>query len=1181
MNLNRRIINTWSQRGSIVGSLLAFSIMGVSTVGLLHYMTGFKSTVVEQVEQRDNEILISRHVISRLKSLLVEKIIKANGSQATQNTYGICSLLEPPVDDVGAEAIYLNFKYVKSKSENWDKPRWSAIFAEPDWKLADASQCQRIDSKFRESIFSRCLEYTAEMQDAWRTFAIAQIHPELFPAGKAISLVDKALDPKLVMFILSAKVASFYLKTDSKKPSNSKPKDPQDVAYLHQTADMLWANSVGECHVQAQNGEWTSVQFSGVGMGSNFEKRVINDSRFSNSKHCNALEITDINPDTVQVGQLSNIAVSSIVPLNAKLSCTTNTFRCKPLEKTKKVPNFKAQDIDPLQFTFIVRNKHSKPLRLTSMNITFKKKNGPEIDGTDNRRLDDVSMPLYDNIDALYPIMLANTDPDEKNTYTITGDKEFTVNADVVSHCRSICTNNESYYPVIDADTAGDTDGSCFKRDFSDDPNSQVQCTVCYMKACHRTGLGTFGPLYEDKFPAAKLSTLSKKQTEQIIQGLPAEALDSQLPECYIQQAKDRGALLTKAQLDKLTGTGKCVAVQVSERQDFQNLHAKEYKLADCEKEKPVLCFVNGHYVPAVKINAKNMDQPFQIVKAKFKEAEEACFNMGREVGSTYSLARMLFEAYNISSTNEFNVNSIKVALNQVSQLKPIRADWGVDPASLTNQLNKASGTQSSKPLQNTDIFNFINNASRGMFLAPVDREYHFIPNGLIKQIIDKLVRDYTEMWTAIELDKGGVPVASIPWAGVAKNQAWALFFHKDRTSGSRPVLLKDKDGEKALGESSKHFALYYNIRWKGVAPIPAATEARFVCFDPNEKKYFVTEKTGELPEGTKICDEQGAYFIPPVSSEDWAKMMLQLNPNDKQYPFPNPIEDATDLDILSISLSNQNNSKLFLEQPIQDTAKAETKAWVALEKVPDAQTADSIQGPRASALNFYAKIWPDNRTILDKSIFKKDMDQLTKSGITLDAVPRDTCEDSKDKLLSLCELGAVPYEIVPHGSSCSNDSKPANLTSFKPNSHRYLAKLYQLLDKERDKFNSISCHGSSQSTCEAQAVCQWSTSGTTSVCKKLNNFKRVNVVVKGPLSPGCMERCRGHGKYYVDRTVKDPHTGLSKIVTEDYTYKASKKVKCPGPNPGTIMGKNLPDCTCNKGDRCTCHYEVEEAPLE
>ena len=1085
--------------------------MGLSTVGLLHYTTGFRTNVVEQVQQRDNEVLISRQAVSRLKSLLVEKTTKEDGSIAPQNTYGICSLLERPGIVVGTEAIFLNFKYVNTKGVNWNKSRWQAIFTAPDWEFADIASCQRIDNSFTESIFTRCLEYKGDSSGAWQTFVIAKIRPEYFPGGKAIDIVDKVIDPKRVMFILTAKTGSFYVGTPSaensqegSQESQESEKVQQDIVYFHQTSDMLWANSVGECHIRTTAGEWTTVHFSGSGTGSNSHNRVINDSEFHDTHNCKALDILDINRDVVQMGQLNNSDLSSIASLNARMSCTTKTFRCK--KPGGGDPDFIDEDIDPLQFTFAVRNQHPYPITLTAINITLKKKNSGEVDGTVNRRLDGVSMNLYNDTDSAKPIMVANID-DENNIYEINGEKEFAVKANMDSYCRSICQNSDFVYPVIDVDTDYDIDGSCFRKDFSNDESNRVQCTVCYMKSCQRSGLGTFGPLRKNTFPSVQLKELTTQQQQQVLQGLPDEALDSQLPECHITQSSKGSDLPTKALEKASNGSGGgCLAVSVSNVNDFKHFHApnRQYHQVNCNEKQPVLCFINGYYVPAIEIHSGS-NQPINIVETTFADAQQACFKMGRELGSMSSLITMLQSAYKEEDgSNEAELNK------QAAQIQ--------------KQLVSASDKEK---------FDFINNATRGIFLAPVNRPYSFIPNGRIQQVMNKVVSKGKKIWIAIELDGGGSSVASVPWAGVAKDHPWAVFFNKDRASGSRPVLFKETN---LLQNSSSHFVLNYNLRWKGATPQSSTTDARFVCLNPTNQKYVVTSDTGTLEEGASVCAREGNLFIPPFSGDDWAQAMLSLNPNDENYPFPDPV------------LSNATQTAFVFSDSVDNPA-----AWLALEST-SSQQADSLTGPKAFELNFYVSRWSIGTDVLSNSILKT-RSTFTKTGITLDGVPRGTCDDAGDTLLSLCVSrqagGLSPVAIVPESSSCpsgslkASDAKVAN-KFFKPQSYRYMAKLYQLMNEKRKMYSS-------------------------------KKPKEVIIVINAKKSKGCTKQCKETKSHYVSYIVPG-----SKPPETQYRWDkiSSNSVKCPKSPPDNDRDSFKDSSTRSCGSSCRIVTTREYPPL-
>ncbi len=1024
-----------SQKGSMLGPLVAVSVMGISTAGLLYYTVGFEKSVKGNIESRENEVLTTQIALNNIKSLMIAKNINQDGNTVSRNTYGICSLLKKPQIVLGTEQLYFDFRHIRTKADSWGKKRWQVFFPTTEWTvLNNSSPCKRIDPKFSASSFNRCIEYKKANQDAsTRTFVIAEIHPLKFPTGKAINLSTPAIDPKTVMFSLTARVGTYH-HLNKKKVSGS---NSQEITYFHRATDLISASSVGECHVQTQSGEWTTAQFSGTGAGTNLNRLVINDSLYLNQKQCDQIQIAEISRNIVQSGVADTNSLRSINTLNARLSCTTNRFRCKT--SSGGAPSFTNDQIDPFRFTFSVIKKRTKPISVKNINITFKKKNSAtEWDGTNNRRLDRVSsIGLYGSTNSA-PLLYANTNTDQKYALN-TG--SFTTNIDssaMDGYCRSICQHNVKVYPVIDIDTPEDKTGTCFKKDFSQssDESYRVQCSACYMKACHRIGLGTFGPLHQNSFPVAQLSKIPFKQ--QIIQGLPNEPLDAQIPECYIQntsysttssnrfpkkvEEKTTGKPLNALKPNEQTKT--CLAVKVSKKDDFKNLYnlnnKGSYSRIKCEKKRPVLCFMGGHYLPAMSIN--NSGSP-QLKTTPFNLAQQACYEMGREIGNLRNLGSLFYRAYQPIYNGNI-INAIETTMKQL-------------PTS-------GKGSSNFSLNKNQKIrYNFINNALRGMFLAPVNRSYNFIPNGKITELINKVLNK-GKMWTAFELDGGGIPVASVPWAVVAKDDPFAVFFHKNSALSNRPVLLKDTH---TIGSNTgQFFALTYNIRWKGLVPMNTNTKAKFVCLNTTNSKYFITSRSEKLIKANTICKKENGVFVPPETTEDWIRLMLELNNNDNQYAFPDPFPSS----------SEEGNQRAFSQTPdVMISKQVETPfAYVALKATSN--QGNSVTSPLARDLRFYV---PDSK-LPKSSVFNTYLSQFNKTGINGKGVPKNICPAWKKnyRFLSLCvnPKTFLPTQLVKENYSCSNAVKVthphAKNKRWRLNSYRYMAKLYQLLKAEEKK---------------------------------------------------------------------------------------------------------------------------------
>ncbi len=1025
-------------RGSILNNLIAVSILGISTAGLFHYMVNFEQNVQSNLESRENERLISRLVVSNLKALLIATNVNSTGRvSGNRNEYGICSLLTPPAGIQGTQPLSFNFSYIGSRSYNWGKARWQYFFPPTEWKiLNNVSACKRLDSGFQASPLSRCLEYTPRGGDsADRTFVIATISPRDFLSGgsQVIPLTTTAKDPKEVIFYLLAKVGTYHHQNPPQAGSGGGgggASHQQDVSYFHRSTGMVWAGAAGECQVQV-GGNWVTVKFVGTGTGTSASHLVINDSLFNNQKACEQIKIGDINKDIVQVGRLrgqNNLSLASILALNTKLSCTTNRFRCK-----HKIANISEHDIDRFQFSFNLFQGHtgSNNIAIDTINITFKKSDGTEIDGTSNKQLDNVPMYLGDDLQsALNPSTRKQANVANQNII-LRGERKVTVTTDtsqMKAHCRNLCRNNISIYPVIDVDLVGDTNKACFRKDFSNEEANKVRCTVCYMRACHRVGLGTFGPL-NGILKSEIRSVPHLSPADLVYHGLPDEALDSQLPECYKDSAEGYKRQQLPNSARGLTGSGsEAVVVTVTRKADFKNLYKATYTKMQKGVELPVLCFINGHYLPAVELNVNNIHQPLQPVKKRYKDAEKACYEMGREVGSLMSLALMFAESYKSNHQSSF-----------------------VQAAQTVNNLGSIGGASAASEIDPNLKYNFINNTTRGMFLAPVNKRYDNLPGSRwMRSLFDSLfkTKSVVQMWTAIEFDKGGLPVAKAPRALVAKNDPYSLFYHKEVSpANSRPVLLRDTT---SFNTSSNHLALTYNIRWKGLVPLDPKTKAWFVCYNSHKKNYFINKKLGPLSDAVKLCKNKGGVFMPPTSSGDWVKLMLQLNKNDRKYPFPDPFHGSSGV---GRSLNFGNTAHFMISQAVPNP-----KAWVALRGNVD--RADS--NTEALDVSFYAPGF-DKDSIFEKTPLPSQYRQKGVLVRGIDGKGRLThpythlrnkykyytlCVDNSTKLprtLVRQKNGSCPYGTTKVRGVSSNTSNP----HFKPNSYKYLSKLFELLQKK------------------------------------------------------------------------------------------------------------------------------------
>ena len=248
-----------------------------------------------------------------------------------------------------------------------------------------------------------------------------------------------------------------------------------------------------------------------------------------------------------------------------------------------------------------------------------------------------------------------------------------------------------------------------------------------------------------------------------------------------------------------------------------------------------------------------------------------------------------------------------------------------------------------------------------------------------------------------MEWDAEGLVVASPPWALVAKDEPFALFYDKRENKGNRPTLLKDI-GNYNVG--SKYFVLTYNVHWKGLVPQAAGSSFPFVCKNKTTDRFFITSSSGVLSEGPAKCKASNGLFVPPESGLDWSKLMLELNSNDDYYPFPDP-------DLKSHNIAN--NSFVYRKN-FTNEVNGGKKAWVALQTISGNKAAEKA-GIRASELKLYS----GNFTNSD-SIFKKD----TKQGMidVLFDANRFTDADVKNKYVQEPIAVMTTSGLVPASGS-------------------------------------------------------------------------------------------------------------------------------------------------------------------
>ena len=1027
-------------KGSIVSTLIALGVITTSSIGLFQYMSGFQSNVAN-IEQAGGQPILMDTILNNMKSLLVEKNIDQNGNSDARNIYGICSLLEPIDGDRNNDEIRISFSNISNDLKNWGKNRWHVFFPKSEWEFVNSIYCQNImkesSPKPDAGSFKKCVKKIQNEDNAATVYAIVEIVPQdMENQNEPVVLNDPgtgSYDPSSVIFRLKTKMAYKHPgNAISKNGNNNTDTTENSKTYLVSYREaILWANDVGKCHVITTNGDHRIVQFSGAGTGTTSNKYIINNSLTGAQKNCtlkkDIITSTNLNKDITQAGTLSG-DISSIISLSAGASCTTKIFRCKG-------DHFDKSHFDNFTFSFGIHNNSGGKKPITDLKMTIVKRTPPgasnqsptEFDGIPNHQLDGASVSFYHSSE---PNMDFNTQPLEEKKLP-EGYGTLSVEAEdnpsdpnfpnaVSRLCSDICNNKQEWYPYLDINVVKELKECPYTTNWSQSEANRIRCTVCHMKACHRRGVGTFGPLYHEANIASR-----SNDNDRFINGLPDEPLDAQIPECKARNKdyEHNNHFPSSSQLPTTpVKKDNCHGIVLKSVSELGKFSTHQYEVAPCSEEKPILCFINGHYLPAVKASKGN--QTLTPVKTTFNNAANVCYEMGRELGNALQMYEVLSNTYLLWEPN----NAPQKTLSTVQSLPGVKGFL--------------APTQANVPSIKDIQYELVNNATRGIFFTPPAYDIANYNRNSIKTIAAAALGE--DMWVGMELDAGGFIVSTPPSAMVAKNEPFALFFNKDPSVLHRLTILEDKNNPAA---DSEYLALGYNIRWKGLIPTNSSELLRFVCTNQRRDKFHLISETGTPEEGHEKCRDRGYIFAPPVSALDWAKMMLELVPdqqNDPHYSFPKLVDQDTGqaLDLNTLPSNNYIFSKKI---------KLE-KAWVALHD-PNKKWKDSGSG---IAKELRLVLSPDT-----DGLFKKGTDDTIKNQIkNYKGVIKITQEKGlklpqhtnlqtipKQKIYQIC-LDAntqLPNEIKPIKQPCNS---LLHNRHFKPTSYTFMSHLIEQIMK-------------------------------------------------------------------------------------------------------------------------------------
>ena len=853
-----------TKKGSLVGTLLGLVFLGISSTTLWQYMYGVSTTMSSVTESQKVSFNIHSGVINDLRSLLIDTKIDDNGDQQTQSTWGICSLVETPTKNHGIDLVQLNLSSnlgSQHARNSFSPQRWEVFFDKSEYVLSSSdSHCIKIDSSFSSGNLSRCFKYISEESNtANEMYVIARIVPKKLPDFSVIDLsISNRLDVKTVTFELQAIVGV--------------TQGEQVIPHRYYT--LMWSNDIVECDIKVRS-TWTNVQFSGTGTGRLSDNLVVNHPFFNSTPgQCTEVQFQDIPADIIMGGHFTNEdSIAADHSQNNRISCRKHRYRC-PGESGKDSDYFEA-----ITFSVSVSNNNGGLLKFNNLNFTFLDKAQNEIDFSQDGQLDTLNVGVNVGNDTF----TANTDLLQARRLNMGANHFNFVLTDqtpgtLADLCKSACSGSQ-YYPSITMGFTNPPSANCnYSRSYTEE-EYQLGCNVCHSKMCHKIGLGTFGPIMdEDK-----------------LQGLVDEPLDGIMPECAFKKSSINYDVPSIS-----PGTGDCVAMNASVVDSFKQFESAQYKFRGCGDSLPVLCFAYGHYLPAIKLSTPTSEP--SIFSGSFSQAQEACYEMGREIIQKTQMAGYFTRFWpNITG----NSVSVSTALSS----------FGL--ANLPSDSN---------------YFDYINNATRGIFISPsynISAISRRLSEGK-KSYLQKFLSSNSWIWVAMEKDGGGQVIGSIPQAKVA-DSSLSVFTRKEFPS--RAVLLKDTN---SISDSSTDTVLTHNMRYKGVYNVSGGSNQALCRKSAGD---FVLSGSTSVGGAPAACTAVFASFIPPMSSLEWVKAMILLNGNDEMYPFPNP-GDFT---------GENHRHSISVRAP---------RAWVALSKESGSSGA-SVKQWRLSKAHF-----PDNDSV-------------------------------------------------------------------------------------------------------------------------------------------------------------------------------------------------------------------------
>ena len=1001
---------------SLLGSLIGFSFLGVSTVGLATYMGNFEQVQVQYSEQSEVSFQ-HKSLIETVRSMIVG--VQADHNAPPQNNnnnnnvnykvHGLCKLVGGVLqyNALGGKflcPIKIPKNQVTTNAVGFSSSRWEyflKVISSDHWKLAlgECTNSKGFIGGFTEGSFNKCVK--SEGAGGKTLLARIKVVPKNIVTNKNI---EPSTDTILVDRL------GYKIETVISIPTEITQDGTTQTNYsLTKGEKLVLSSEVLECHIcktgtcDGNNLVVARLSTSSIAIASadttvggvkvsdicyhadsSFEKDICNEDGEES-----VLSLDYVKKNILQAGGIipptndddgddspTHKVVTSDTAENVALSCSTHVFKCKG--DAHKFEN--EDDFDPsLRMTYGLY----LDTVVTSSNIDsidFK------ISGTD-RDGDEHSWTLpalHDAGDGRARVGrsdsgLQNFDKDRWPLKS--GATEITTYASIksgsVNACNQICTPGGTYSPSINLKFNSKSNGgdrACTQEIDFKDRDIKAQCTVCYMKNCHRYGLGTFG-----------------KAARQ-----PIEPSDGSVPECVLNNIYSSGTPL----VNNVTGsddlTKECMVKTSS-----------GLKAVDCGEARGVLHTASNYQYKASDDSDSSDQKTLCFVNGKSKIIS----GPNKELNTSLNCLAPLKEAQMLGTDiNGVWTNGLLPSLSLAYNLPPAGS------AARTVKKVLTAGGLAEVDKDSKKVFEIKNSANMATYFSdPLDSTVE-ISTG-------------DEVWVNVQRDASGAFHGG--WPAMIKGGDWSFFYRepfdgtrfndvddvpaadlpsgetansiKRRSRPARPIFVKMAgfgiDGhysnETKTGTAIKALQLVHHLKYKGLRGVDQTTGRDFpyLCRDILPKgghagskfKDLIkvsTQKGNSLSSGQAACQNLGDewYFIPPDSRELWAAALQAVAPNAARYSFPNPFKFAdgvpfhsssgklsfslAEFPSIEFNLSKNSDHHMVVDKSLLKTPDA---AWVNL--VP----AHGVTNPDIYKVSDWSPSWDAvfGSEIKSNSIFK------------------------------------------------------------------------------------------------------------------------------------------------------------------------------------------------------------------